>query len=142
MVFLPRIIPAITAVQELYQNAKIKADVKPFFEDLPKLLQKANLVIARSGASTVAELAHTITSCILVPLKIAKENHQLQNALCFQKENSKKQFIKIIEEENFSAENLKKTLLNFFETSLKDSSKTQLTEEYSATKRFIELLGV
>ena len=38
--------------------------------------------------------------CILVPLKIAKENHQLQNALCFQKENSKKQFIKVIEEEN------------------------------------------
>lgn len=132
----------IKEVQELYKGAKIKADVKPFFEDLPKLLQKANLVIARSGASTVAELVHTITSCILVPLKIAKENHQLQNALCFQKENSKKQFIKVIEEENFSVENLNKSLLAFFETALKDSSKNQLTEEYNATKRFAELLSV
>jgi UDP-N-acetylglucosamine--N-acetylmuramyl-(pentapeptide) pyrophosphoryl-undecaprenol N-acetylglucosamine transferase len=58
----------------------ISADVAPFFKNLPELMTSAHLVIARSGASTVAELAVLGRPAILVPLPHALDNDQLANA--------------------------------------------------------------
>ena len=43
-------------VQQVYSNASIKADLAPFFDDMPRRLAAAHLVIARAGASTIAEV--------------------------------------------------------------------------------------
>ena len=63
-----------------YLNAMVKAEVAPFFRDMAGRLGAAHLVIGRAGASTVCELAVAGRPSILVPLKIATDNHQRFNA--------------------------------------------------------------
>jgi UDP-N-acetylglucosamine--N-acetylmuramyl-(pentapeptide) pyrophosphoryl-undecaprenol N-acetylglucosamine transferase len=58
----------------------ISAEVQPFFKDLPARIAASHLVIARAGASTVAELAAIGRPSILVPLPHALDNDQLRNA--------------------------------------------------------------
>jgi UDP-N-acetylglucosamine--N-acetylmuramyl-(pentapeptide) pyrophosphoryl-undecaprenol N-acetylglucosamine transferase len=54
--------------------------VLPFLDDMPARFAQANLVMARSGASTVAELAAAAKPALLVPFAAAADNHQLRNA--------------------------------------------------------------
>ena len=74
----------VAAVQRAYQNADgtaaIAAVVQPFFKNLPELMAASHLVIARAGASSVAELAAMGRPSILVPLPHALDNDQLANA--------------------------------------------------------------
>jgi UDP-N-acetylglucosamine--N-acetylmuramyl-(pentapeptide) pyrophosphoryl-undecaprenol N-acetylglucosamine transferase len=67
-------------VREAYAEAGIKADIAPFFADLPARMADAHLIIGRAGASTVAELAVIGRPSILVPLPHALDNDQLNNA--------------------------------------------------------------
>ncbi len=55
-------------------------DVKPFFDDMPARFACAHLVMARSGASTVAELAAAGKPALLVPFAAAADDHQKRNA--------------------------------------------------------------
>jgi UDP-N-acetylglucosamine--N-acetylmuramyl-(pentapeptide) pyrophosphoryl-undecaprenol N-acetylglucosamine transferase len=65
------------------QEAGIAAEVQSFFTDVPERLAKAQLVICRSGASTVAELAMVGRPAILVPYPHAMDDHQTANARAF-----------------------------------------------------------
>jgi len=67
------------AVSEFYRAMGIAAQVAPFFEDVARLLADAHLVISRSGASSVAELAVIGRPSILVPLPAAIDDHQTAN---------------------------------------------------------------
>lgn len=73
----------IDRVRAAYAQAAIVAEVAPFFADLPQRLASAHLVIARSGASTVAELATIGRPSILVPYPHAADDHQAANARAF-----------------------------------------------------------
>ena len=64
----------------IYSRLGVKAKVAAFFVDLPARIARAHLVIARSGASTVAELAAIGRPSILVPLPHALDQDQLANA--------------------------------------------------------------
>jgi UDP-N-acetylglucosamine--N-acetylmuramyl-(pentapeptide) pyrophosphoryl-undecaprenol N-acetylglucosamine transferase len=68
------------SVSALYREAGIAAEVAPFFKDLPARMAAAHLVIGRSGASTVAELAAIGRPAILVPLPGAIDQDQAANA--------------------------------------------------------------
>jgi UDP-N-acetylglucosamine--N-acetylmuramyl-(pentapeptide) pyrophosphoryl-undecaprenol N-acetylglucosamine transferase len=70
----------IDQLREAYTKAGIAAHIAPFFRDLPERIAKAQLVVARSGASTVAELMAIGRPCLLVPLPHALDNDQLENA--------------------------------------------------------------
>lgn len=67
-------------VQTLYEYSGIKARCESFFSDLPQIMSQSHLVIGRSGASTVAELAVCGRPAIMVPLPHALDNDQLLNA--------------------------------------------------------------
>lgn len=67
-------------VRETYRAAGIEATVQAYFTDLPAQMAAAHVVVARSGASTVAELAVAGRPAILVPLPIATDDHQTDNA--------------------------------------------------------------
>lgn len=66
-----------------YEAAGIAADLAPFFGDLPARMADAHLVIGRSGASTVAELATIGRPAFLVPLPGALDQDQAHNAEAF-----------------------------------------------------------
>ncbi len=64
----------------LYQALGMQVDLAPFFTDVAARLAAAHVVIARAGASTVAELMVAGRPALLVPLPIATDNHQYFNA--------------------------------------------------------------
>ncbi|BBJ00476.1 UDP-N-acetylglucosamine--N-acetylmuramyl-(pentapeptide) pyrophosphoryl-undecaprenol N-acetylglucosamine transferase [Ferrigenium kumadai] len=68
------------AVQQLYQNAGVQADIRPFLDDMAGCYADADLVICRAGALTIAELATAGVASILVPFPFAVDDHQTHNA--------------------------------------------------------------
>ncbi len=67
----------------LYERAGMQVKLASFFADLPQRLALSHLVIARSGAGTIAELAAIGRPAILVPLPGAMDDHQTSNAKLF-----------------------------------------------------------
>jgi UDP-N-acetylglucosamine--N-acetylmuramyl-(pentapeptide) pyrophosphoryl-undecaprenol N-acetylglucosamine transferase len=67
-------------VRGTYERLSIAAEVAPFFPDLPARIAAAHLVVSRSGAGTVAELAGVGRPSILVPLPGALDQDQFANA--------------------------------------------------------------
>jgi UDP-N-acetylglucosamine--N-acetylmuramyl-(pentapeptide) pyrophosphoryl-undecaprenol N-acetylglucosamine transferase len=70
----------IEAVRQIYANAEIRCQLESFFADLPRRMAESHLVIARSGAGTVAELMAIGRPAILVPLPGALDDNQTPNA--------------------------------------------------------------
>ena len=67
-------------VQAAYAEANQQAEIASFFDDMSDRMRTAHLVIARSGASTVAELAAAGRPAILIPYAAALDDHQTANA--------------------------------------------------------------
>jgi UDP-N-acetylglucosamine--N-acetylmuramyl-(pentapeptide) pyrophosphoryl-undecaprenol N-acetylglucosamine transferase len=70
----------IDAVRASYAAHQIPADLATYIPDMPEQLAWAHLVIARAGASTIAELTAAGRPAILVPLPGATDDHQTVNA--------------------------------------------------------------
>ncbi|MFT4151824.1 MAG: UDP-N-acetylglucosamine--N-acetylmuramyl-(pentapeptide) pyrophosphoryl-undecaprenol N-acetylglucosamine transferase [Paracoccaceae bacterium] len=70
----------LNRVVEAYENAGIAAEVAPFFTDIPRRLSEAQLVISRSGASSVADISVIGRPSILIPFAAATADHQTANA--------------------------------------------------------------
>ncbi|MBI1776975.1 MAG: undecaprenyldiphospho-muramoylpentapeptide beta-N-acetylglucosaminyltransferase [Proteobacteria bacterium] len=70
----------IEAARDIYLGLGVEAELSPFFADLPERLARAQLVICRSGGSTVAELTAAGRPSILVPYPYHSDNQQGANA--------------------------------------------------------------
>ncbi len=68
------------AAQAVLRDASIEAELSPFFNDVAARISRAHLVLARAGASTVAELAVAGRPAIFIPLPGAIDDHQRANA--------------------------------------------------------------
>lgn len=109
-------------VESLYENVISNVTINSFFENMPELYKKANIIISRAGASSVYEIAAAGLPSVLVPLPIAADNHQYYNALDFAKNNAGL----VIEQKDFTVDNVVKVLKDFIENPqmLKDMSKS------------------
>jgi UDP-N-acetylglucosamine--N-acetylmuramyl-(pentapeptide) pyrophosphoryl-undecaprenol N-acetylglucosamine transferase len=67
-------------VKARYGEIGVAAEVSPFFKDLPERIAIAHLVMSRSGASTVSEIAAIGRPAILVPYPYALDHDQAANA--------------------------------------------------------------
>lgn len=67
-------------VTAAYDAAGIMAEVQPFFTDIPRRLSEAQLVVSRSGASSVADISVIGRPSILIPYAAATGDHQTANA--------------------------------------------------------------
>lgn len=68
------------AVREAYGNKNIRAEARAFFEDMAACYHQADLIICRSGATTVAEITALGKAVIFIPFPYAADNHQVLNA--------------------------------------------------------------
>lgn len=68
------------AVRQLYRQAGVQADIRPFLDDMANRYAAADLVICRAGALTIAELAAAGVASILIPFPFAVDDHQTHNA--------------------------------------------------------------
>ena len=80
--------------------------VTPYINNMPQLLAAADLVIARSGALTLAELEAVGRASILIPSPNVAENHQYYNAMELQKAGA----AVVIEEKDLTGKKLVQTV--------------------------------
>ncbi|MCV6824755.1 MULTISPECIES: UDP-N-acetylglucosamine--N-acetylmuramyl-(pentapeptide) pyrophosphoryl-undecaprenol N-acetylglucosamine transferase [Halocynthiibacter] len=92
----------IERVTEYYESEAIKADIKPFFKDVPRRMSECQLVIARSGASTVADISVIGRPAIFVPLAAAIRDEQTANARSLAEAGA----AEIMQESEFTPESL------------------------------------
>ena len=67
-------------LQKRYADLGVAADIRPFIEDMPSAYAQADLVICRSGAMTVSEVAACGVASCLIPFPFAIDDHQTANA--------------------------------------------------------------
>ncbi len=67
-------------VREAYRAAGVEAEVNAFIHDMGSAYGRANLIVCRAGATTLAELANLSKAAILVPYPFAADDHQRANA--------------------------------------------------------------
>ncbi|MDD2914053.1 MAG: undecaprenyldiphospho-muramoylpentapeptide beta-N-acetylglucosaminyltransferase [Gallionella sp.] len=67
-------------VQQLYRQAGVQSELKPFLDDMATCYAAADVVICRAGALTIAELAAAGVASILIPFPFAVDDHQTHNA--------------------------------------------------------------
>lgn len=96
----------VVAVREAYVSLKIPAELMTYITDMPAKLADAHLVIARAGASTIAELTAAGRPAILVPLPSATDDHQTANA----REMAKAGGARMIAQDDFTPDMLAKQI--------------------------------
>jgi UDP-N-acetylglucosamine--N-acetylmuramyl-(pentapeptide) pyrophosphoryl-undecaprenol N-acetylglucosamine transferase len=90
----------IEAVRNRYAALNIPAELLTYIEDMPDRIAESHLIIARAGASTIAELTAAGRPAILIPLPIATDDHQTANA----REMAKAGGARLIPQSEFSPE--------------------------------------
>ena len=104
-------------VTEAYAELGVRAIVQPFFADISDRISQSQLVISRSGASSVADISTIGRPSIFVPLAAAIRDEQTANA----KELVEAGGALLLTESEFTAENV----ANKIESVLQDGSKAQ-----------------
>jgi len=72
-------------LQKSYQDNNIEYELFDFNDDVSTFMKKSNICITRAGASTLAELVFLNLPHIAIPLPTAKDNHQFENAIFYNK---------------------------------------------------------
>jgi UDP-N-acetylglucosamine--N-acetylmuramyl-(pentapeptide) pyrophosphoryl-undecaprenol N-acetylglucosamine transferase len=127
------------AVNASYGKLGLAADVSPFFGDMPRRIADANLVISRSGASTVSELAVIGRPSVLVPYPYALDHDQAANAAALQAEGG----AKVIAQSALSSEKLANILRHAMDepAKLADTARAaKATGKPDAARRLADLV--
>ncbi len=103
----------VDAARAAYKAAEIDAEVQPFFNDMADRLGRAHIVIGRAGASTCSELAVAGRPSLLIPLKIAADDHQTWNAEVLKEAKA----AIVIPEDEVTAERLRDEIRTLIEAS-------------------------
>ncbi len=101
--------------QRIYLEAGVPAEITPFIEQMPDAFRRADLLICRSGASTVAEVAAAGKPAIFIPFPHAADDHQRRNAEAFERAGA----AVLIPEAELDAERLAEAITSL----LKDASR-------------------
>jgi UDP-N-acetylglucosamine--N-acetylmuramyl-(pentapeptide) pyrophosphoryl-undecaprenol N-acetylglucosamine transferase len=104
----------IEQVKAGYAAAGVRAEIAPFFADLPARMAAAHLIISRAGASTVTELSAIGRGAILVPLAIAMDDHQSGNAEVLARDISGASAAIVLPESGFNEISLRQALEGLF----------------------------
>jgi UDP-N-acetylglucosamine--N-acetylmuramyl-(pentapeptide) pyrophosphoryl-undecaprenol N-acetylglucosamine transferase len=129
----------INELKQIYENLGVKSTLKRFVHGVADAMFESQLVICRSGASTLSELSATGRPAILIPYPKAADNHQFYNAMYYKD----KKAAWIIEESDEIAEKLAKTLRQILQKRelLKTASFHMINSSVdNATDNFIELI--
>ncbi|MGD9345454.1 MAG: undecaprenyldiphospho-muramoylpentapeptide beta-N-acetylglucosaminyltransferase [Candidatus Aminicenantes bacterium] len=122
-------------VKECYNRyGFMDVTVSPYFFNMPDYFQSSDLIVCRSGATTIAELIAAQKASILVPFAKATENHQLINA----RELERAKAAEILPEEDFTPESFAEKIRDFMSHKDKinrmENNLESLKKENSAEK--------
>lgn len=124
---------------EQYRAFNMNALVDNFFEDMPRLIKDAHLIIARAGSSSIFEFLAAKKPMILIPFALAADNHQEKNAQYLQENGA----AIVIKEKDFKInkvnEILKKVINNKDKLELMSQNASKLAT-LNATKDVAKLI--
>ena len=103
-------------IMQFYNSHQITAKVKNYFSEMINLIANSNLIISRSGSSTVNEIINNGIPSILIPFPYASDNHQFYNAQVLNEINCSV----LIEDKNANAKNLEINILNYIKNKHKN----------------------
>ena len=105
-------------IENYYKENSIENYIFEFEKDIMKLILETDLAITRCGASATAELAHTFTPFIAVPLKSSIDNHQHLNAKYYENKGC----CLLLEQDNFNIN----SVFNLIMETIKDENKLKM----------------
>jgi len=108
-------------ITDYYNKKNIKNYVFEFEQNILDLILSSDIAITRCGASATAELVHTLTPFIAVPIPDSIDNHQYLNAKFYQD----KGYCWILDQNNFNTKNL----FNLITEIMKDKKKLEIKRE-------------
>ena len=100
----------LEAAAAVYRQAGVEAELAAFFSDMPLRWTWAHLVVSRAGASTVSEIAVAGRPAILVPLGVALDDDQGQNARLLSEAGA----ARVVRETDLTVDGLAATLAELF----------------------------
>ncbi|MBN2676398.1 MAG: UDP-N-acetylglucosamine--N-acetylmuramyl-(pentapeptide) pyrophosphoryl-undecaprenol N-acetylglucosamine transferase [Alphaproteobacteria bacterium] len=122
-------------IKNIYEQAGITAYLPTFISDMPAQIQQCHLFIGSAG-SMILEVQMLRRPMILIPLKIASENHQENNARAIEESGG----AKIILEKEFSRENFRKMILNLLSQPQKLKAMHQNLKPRDGLKTLVNLV--
>jgi UDP-N-acetylglucosamine--N-acetylmuramyl-(pentapeptide) pyrophosphoryl-undecaprenol N-acetylglucosamine transferase len=96
------------SVRDAYAKHGLAAEVFRFIDDMPGAFARADLVLCRAGASTVAELAAAGKAALLIPFPSATDQHQLENARLLERTGA----ARVVEQTELTPERLVEEIQN------------------------------
>lgn len=113
-----------------YKKMEVDFVLKSFFIDLQNQIYNSDLIFARCGSSTLAEIEDCKKSSFLFPLPTSLDNHQFMNALEFKKNNN----CEIFDESDLDYQRLVKKFVNKIEKLKKNKKKRNIEKKLSLIK--------
>jgi UDP-N-acetylglucosamine--N-acetylmuramyl-(pentapeptide) pyrophosphoryl-undecaprenol N-acetylglucosamine transferase len=107
--------------QTVYLSTMTSAEVSPFIDDMPGAFGRADLLVCRSGASTVAEVTAAGKPAVFIPLPTAADDHQRHNAATLANDGA----ARLLLQSELSAERLVSEIMGL----LRDSAKLNAMAE-------------
>jgi UDP-N-acetylglucosamine--N-acetylmuramyl-(pentapeptide) pyrophosphoryl-undecaprenol N-acetylglucosamine transferase len=129
----------IINVKKAYDEMGVSSELASFFTDLPSRMANCHILICRSGASTLAEVAVAGRPAIMVPLPNSKDDHQTVNANSYEDLGVGW----VMPEESFTAEALCFRIENFFKlpsTLLETAEKARQAGILDADKKLADVI--
>ncbi len=123
-------------LQKCYADLGVLADIRPFIEDMPTAYAQADLVICRSGAMTVSELAACGVASCLIPFPHAIDDHQTANAQFLSDADA----AVFLPQKNLNPQDLALMIQNLTRTDLKEMAvRAHALSKPHATQRVAEV---
>jgi len=112
-------------VSEIYRNHRFDAQVRKYIDDMPAAFANSDLIISRSGASTVAEVTAAGRPSLLIPFPQATDDHQRKNAEALADRGA----ALVLDQRRTSGENLARVI------QMLDNDRTKLVQMATASKK-------
>ncbi|XDA99449.1 UDP-N-acetylglucosamine--N-acetylmuramyl-(pentapeptide) pyrophosphoryl-undecaprenol N-acetylglucosamine transferase [Sulfitobacter sp. LCG007] len=129
----------VERVADFYREHGVRAEVAPFFDDIARRMSEAQLVISRSGASSVADISVIGRPSILIPFAAAAADHQTANARGLVEAGG----AILVPEARATPETLREQILNVLdnpEGAMQMARSAQAVARPDATQNLVELV--
>ncbi len=120
----------VEMVESTYVKEGVSCTVQPFFDDMEKQYEKADLIICRAGATTIAEITAMGHKSILIPFPHAADNHQEKNGQILVNKNA----AEMITEDVLTGKLLADKIISYSKNPEKLATMGQNSREYGKPK--------
>jgi UDP-N-acetylglucosamine--N-acetylmuramyl-(pentapeptide) pyrophosphoryl-undecaprenol N-acetylglucosamine transferase len=127
---------AFDEIRSDFARSGLEGEVVPFIENMPQAYASSDLIVSRSGAGAVAELAAAGKPSILVPFPFAADQHQLRNAEAFERAGA----ARLVADKEMSGERLFRAVTEAASETARMGEAARALAKPGAARRTAELL--